>query len=303
MESLLKSDYPDFRIVVVDNSPDDVPMDQLLAWARGDVQPVEATFPELVLPGSAPVPHRVVAAGDPVPVGFAEKVLFIRASENRGFAAANNTAIRAVAEDPEFGYYWLLNNDTVVTPGSLAALVRAQKSSQMDLVGSVLYEYEKPDRIQSAGGRYFPVPGWIRLNKDPDQPSDYPVGASLFITSTFYHRVGPMCESYFLFFEEYDWVLRARDAGMGFCVENESRIYHKGGGAIGSTSKFSDFYGIRSKILFNRKFFKNTIGLFYILHGGLYILNRLLRGQPDRIPMFFKLIGNPKLRFHEVVDQ
>ncbi len=303
LESLLKLDYPDFRIVVVDNSPDEVPLDQMLSWARGELQAEEGTFPELVFPGSAPVPHRVVTEGDLVPAGFAEKILFIRAAENRGFAAANNTALRAVSGDPGFRYFWLLNNDTVVTPATLAALVHTQRTSRMDLVGSVLYEYEKPDRIQSAGGRYLPVPGWIRLNRDPDQPVDYPVGASLFITSEFHHRVGPMCESYFLFFEEYDWVLRARKVGMGFCVENESRIYHKGGGAIGSTSKFSDFYGIRSKILFNRKFFKSTIGLFYILHGGMYILNRLLRGQADRIPMFFKLIGNPKLRYHEVVDQ
>jgi len=38
----------------------------------------------------------------------------------------------------------------------------------------------------------------------------YVVGASLLATAAFFDAVGAMCEDYFLYFEELDWVMRSR---------------------------------------------------------------------------------------------
>ena len=120
LESLGHLRYRDFWVILVDNGSTDDSVDQLRAWARGEVA-VHSPFFEG--PGWAKPVRLVEYDGEPSPEQVAAEpaaegpyVTLIRLPENRGFAAGNNVAIRyALARGAE--WTWLLNNDTVAGLG------------------------------------------------------------------------------------------------------------------------------------------------------------------------------------------
>jgi len=82
------------------------------------------------------------------------------------------------------------------------------------------------------------------------------------VTRRFVEEVGLMSEDYFLYFEELDWVLRGtKRFTLGYA--DDSILYHKEGGTIGSKSEkrasnLSLFYLTRNRLLFTRKFFPDS---------------------------------------------
>ena len=73
---------------------------------------------------------------------------------NLGYAGGNNAGIEAaIGSGAEF--VWLLNNDTTVDSGALAALVAALKQRpDAGIAGSKIYFAAQPDTLWFAGGRY-----------------------------------------------------------------------------------------------------------------------------------------------------
>ena len=58
-------------------------------------------------------------------------------------------------------FIWLLNNDTVVPPDALSALVqhhqqRSGAGEQVGILGSKLRFYDTPELLQGIGARFFP---------------------------------------------------------------------------------------------------------------------------------------------------
>ena len=101
-----------------------------------------------------------------------------------------------------------------------------------------------------------------------------------------------MDESYFLYFEELDWAMRA--AGkfkLGYA--RESVIYHKDGASIGSStdrtkrSLLSDKYLSRNRVLFTRRFLPWALPsvLAWVCLAAAY---RLCRGDMERAKAMFK---------------
>ncbi|MBO0320978.1 glycosyltransferase [Muricauda sp. CAU 1633] len=301
LESILKLTNQNFQVFIIDNSPDQESSNSIMEWARGNYGEVNTQFPDLVFPSSSPITLRYLEEEDLKGVkDFHEKIILVKAIQNKGFAAANNIALEHLRSNQMGNYIWLLNNDTVVAPHSLDSLIDAHNTTKADLIGSCLYEYYERDAIQSVGGTYTPILGRIQLKKNFGDKCDYPIGASMFITRQFLDEVGLMCEDYFLFFEEYDWVLRAKRKGLEFYNEDRSKIYHKGSAAIGNASLLADFYSIKSKILFNKRFFRRSFAVFCFIFGSMFCLNRIKRGQFSRAKLFFQLLMNPNLQFHEI---
>ena len=88
---------------------------------------------------------------------------------------------------------------------------------------------------------------------------DYINGASTLASRSFLEKIGLMEESYFLYFEEMDWAMRARGKfALGYA--RDSVIYHKEGATIGTNldrrkrSLLSDQYLSRNRVLFTRRF-------------------------------------------------
>src|SRR5689334_23219804 len=81
LETVLKSDYPNFKIAVVDNSEDGLSINHITDWATGKVT-AESKYPDLVYPlVSKPVPISLAADSQ---CDFSAPVTIL-STKNRGF--------------------------------------------------------------------------------------------------------------------------------------------------------------------------------------------------------------------------
>lgn len=226
------------------------------------------------------------------------RLILIQNTENVGFAAGNNLGLRYALRNPRCHLFWLLNNDTVVEPDALAAMVREMENHpNVGLCGSLNLFYSDPDKVQAEGGMTYnrwtarvrpPSSGGVlkKLGRSGTVRMDYVNGASALASRAFLETVGLMEESYFLYFEEMDWAFRARGCfQLGYA--RDSVIYHKEGASIGTSlnrrkrSLLSERYLCRNRALFTRRFLPWALPTV-ILSICLAVVERLCWGEGRR---------------------
>ncbi len=303
LESLLRSDYPAFQIVVCDNASTDGSVDQLQAWARGeDVWPGPARedMASFSTPRQAkPVSLAVVDAGETVTAqSQAAAVVVLRTGGNFGFAGGNNAGLRWALSDPSFKYFWVLNNDTVQKTDAMGQLVaRMEEGPKAGICGSTMLYYERPEVIQALNGSRFekwnaisyPIEVGSRLRDvtidrtHVERQTDMISGACMFMSRTFLDEVGLMDERYFLYYEEIDWATRSRGR-FDHLYAPDAIVYHKSGSTIGTGSvetrrgALSDFYLTQSKLRFTWKHFPGWFPVVYASSAGI-VARRMARRQ------------------------
>ncbi|MFC5413011.1 glycosyltransferase family 2 protein [Larkinella bovis] len=277
LESVLALDYPNRRMIVVDNCSGDDSVPKIRDWALQKA-----------------VPHAVL---DEKEIGAqvhpSEPLVLIRAERNEGYSAGNNLGIRFSLVQAKADFVWLLNNDTTVRADSLRWLVeRAGQpgAEKIGMLGSKILFYHQPGIVQYLGGstyrpftgKAYPI-GRGLAAADPatqqlpaDRPLDFVAGAALFASTRFIRDVGELNEAYFLYFEEIDWSTRGRRQGWSVSYEPRSIVYHKEGATIGASpesrsyrAKFADYYYHRNKFLFTRHY------LGWPAFGSIYLLTVL----------------------------
>ena len=334
LESVLRNNYPNYQIIVVDNNSPNSSMEYIKAWAEGKLDvwiKIDHPLRHLSFPPvKKPIPYvfyvrkEAEEGGDsdlenklmekiPSEITIRYPLVLIQTGKNLGFAGGNNVAIRYALAKDDFEYIWLLNNDTVIEKNALFKLVQKfekykKSEKKIGIVGSKLLYYDNPNIIQGVGGIYNK---WFATSKhlgvfekdegqyDTDEilsKIDYIIGASMLVDKNFIKEVGLMCEDYFLYFEELDWVLRGKEMGyqLGYCWE--SRVYHREGSSIGSSSEgnekseLADYYGLRNRILFTKKFYSECLWSVYLGFAGVF-LNRIRRRQFGRLLNLIRIIG------------
>lgn len=317
LESIFRLEYLNFQVIVVDNASSNNSIEKLKNWANGNlniyIQPSNPLKSKSFPPYKKPINFKEYFQDEKfndTPIFENRSLFFIKSLKNGGFAAGNNIGIRYSLLYKDVEYIWLLNNDTVVAHDALSHLVQKniehkKSKSKIGLIGSKLLYYHNPELIQAVGGSYNQVLGTVRqygskfshdINPDEIEYSeiDFVVGASMFLPVDFVKEVGLMNEDYFLYFEELDWVQRGKALGwkLDFCYS--SCVYHKEGASTGSTSKngksyIADYYDLRNRILFTRKYYPQFL---YTVYAGFIpvLIKRVFRGQFDRIGKILKLI-------------
>lgn len=302
LESLLRLDYRNFEIIVCDNSSTDLSVQHIAAWARGELcsanQHERVVGPRSVSNHQLPFFHIVDvlsrSARRESPLAL---ISLLPTGKNGGFAFGNNVGVRYALSLDQVEYVWLLNNDTVVAPNALSALVaRMRADKSIGICGSLLLDFTKPFGVQALGGADFTrwrarakalVPSEFEglegksLLDSIEQRMRYVVGASMLTSRRFLADVGLLSEAYFLYFEEIDWARRASGFRLGYCPE--SLVYHRLGSTTGESenSEFSAYHLYRSRVLFVAKFDRWALGFVYIL-GCIDALKAVFRGRTLR---------------------
>jgi GT2 family glycosyltransferase len=177
------------------------------------------------------------------------RVTVAEANDNLGYAGGVNSWLERLFGNMHWDGYWILNPDTTPEPMALAALVAACAKAGQGMAGSVILDYRQRDRITSRGllwrrwrssalgvdfGRTLshPIP-------EPLSEIDAPSGSSFYVTRSCLKAIGFMNEDYFLYFEDLEWGMRAKAAGL-LCRADGSLVPHKYGSALGSASRRAD---------------------------------------------------------------
>jgi GT2 family glycosyltransferase len=167
-------------------------------------------------------------------------VRVVEAGANLGFTGANNLGFRLARGR----YVVLLNNDTRVDPGWLAALVAAANGERIGGVASRVLFRDEPGLINSTGlVLYRDGRGGdrdLRRVDGPDtrQPSEVfgGCGASLLLTRELLDDIGGFDPSLFMYYEDLDLAWRARLRGWRFVYAPGSVVHHVCGGSTGAES-------------------------------------------------------------------
>ena len=223
----------------------------------------------------------------------------IESQQNLGFGGGVNVGLRAALLDPSIQLFWILNNDTEITPGALEALKGAfRQDSTLGVLGSCLCYQNRPEIIQGVGGRYRPwlgttqhVLGGQRYEEvlaHPNRPYiDYAVGAAMCIRREVLIEAGVFPQDYFLYFEDMDWAFTVRKNAphwrIDYCLE--SVVLHHEGASTGAnesegkkTTLLADYYYQRNRLRFARRWYPGRYPLIHLTQF-LVFLNRLKRRQ------------------------
>ncbi|GAB3767924.1 hypothetical protein GCM10028796_30550 [Ramlibacter monticola] len=293
LESLLALEGGPMHVIVCDNASTDGSVAELHGWLR-------ERLPSRPMSGQGTDIRS--AAGE----GAVLSVHVLPLPSNLGYAGGLNAGIRWARERWSPGGFWLLNNDVQAQPRALDALLAAHAATpDAGICGSILLDWEEPRRIQAVAGiysRWLGV-GWHerKVPAGSDAVSmalDYPVGASLYVSSEYLDRVGLMDASYFLYYEEMDWVERGRRHGYRPLVALGSRLRHKEGASTGShggvrnKSLLSEHYGVINRLRITRKFWPHYLPIVWLSLFAV-ALDRFVNREWDRAGLVLRLMASP----------
>jgi len=191
------------------------------------------------------------------------EIKYIQSDSNLGFAGGNNLGLKEANGD----YIYFLNNDTEVTPTSLAPLLQIfEAHPNAGMVSPKIRFHYAPDTLQFAG--YTPLHTITLRNrligfheKDTGQynrikQTPYVHGAAMMVSRTMLNKIGPMDDRFFLYYEEIDWAIRARKAGFSLWYQPHALVYHKESVTTGKVSPLKTYYLSRNRIFLIRKNYK-----------------------------------------------
>lgn len=220
-ESLRAVDYPAWRLVVVDSNSTD-----------GSADRIAAAFPEATI---------------------------VRCDENVGFAAGINIPFDRRLLSPERDPFVLfLNNDTELTPGFLASLVEAADEHRI-VVPKILYRDDHRLISTHAGGFDWEM-GVFRdtfagkrdgpatsVRRDDLETASF---CCALVPTQAFVDAGRLDERFFMYYEETDWLRRARAKGYRIRYEPSAVIYHRESGSSGGgwMTPFKQYYATRNRM-------------------------------------------------------
>jgi GT2 family glycosyltransferase len=199
LESLKKVTYPNYDIIVVDNA------------SEGDDAKLLSSE-------------------------YGNQAMIISNPENLGFPEGNNVGIwQALKKGSDFCL--LLNNDTIVDPEFLSELVEVAKDQSIGVVGSKIYNYYEPNRVDSVGGNAW---YWLMLFRarvherdvgqfDTVEDRDFVYANGMLIKREVFEKVGLLDPDFFFGAEEYDYCIRIKRHGYRIVYVPTSKIWHKSG--------------------------------------------------------------------------
>ena len=201
LESIYESDYPNFKVVVVDNDSTD-----------GSADAVADQFPQAHL---------------------------IRNPENSGVSKGRNTGWRYADENYEFDYVIFLDDDTVVTKDFLSKLVEAYRKHPEAgvLAGKAFTSFEK-NQLMSVGIRanfYTGLVYDLGVGETDDgqyeeaRELDAAGGFAFMVRADLFRELNAFDERFSPYgWEDVDFSLRAREKGYTVRYVPDARLCHKG---------------------------------------------------------------------------
>ena len=222
LASLQAVAYPNYRLVVVDNDSDD-----------GSPEEISWRFPQAVL---------------------------MRNGENLGITGGHNVGIRYCLEQG-FDYILFLNNDTVVSQDFLDRLV--ESADERTMVAPKTYLYGRPGLLDDTVGdfdwRRGVWRGWLYGKPEPpgfERPREVSMASlcCLLVPAAVFRDVGLMDERFFMYYDDFDFVARAKAAGYRLRLNPAAVIHHRKAASSGGVeSPFKVYYATRNRLYLMKK--------------------------------------------------
>ena len=232
-------------------------------------------------------PHEIVVVDNASTDGSADaarrwpSVRVIAEASNRGFAAANNTGIRATAGENIL----LLNSDTIVPAGAIDGLVRViHDHPDAAVVGPRLIDRDRraelsfgpmmslsnewrQKRVMKGNERRDPaVMREVEHMTTREQWPDWVSGACLLVRRRAAESVGLLDERYFMYTEDVDFCAAIRARGGRVLFTPSVEVMHLRGRSAASAPAATRAAYRRSHLAFYRKHYPALAPLMRLYH-------------------------------------
>jgi len=197
LDSINVSDYPNYRIVVVDNASTD-----------STVEYVKENYPQ---------------------------VKILQNPENLGYAEGNNVGIR-YALDQKADYIFILNNDASIKPDTISRLVQhAEKNEHCGLISPIIKTIVN-NRLETYQGTYIDLVSKTKKNirnihdltkiqeTEPEKICLW--GTALFLSKRFVMEIGLLDARYFAYYEDMDLSIRSALGGYYNHIVLDATVFH-----------------------------------------------------------------------------
>src|SRR5215213_9522194 len=233
LASLLENtDYPNYELIVVDNASSDGTVEEL--------QRIEGSIPN---------------------------VKVILNDHNVGFGPGNNQGLAASTGE----ILVLLNNDTVVPRGWLTRLARHLDDAAIGLIGPATNRSCNEAQIDIPYQTYGEFRAVARAQGDRHDRERFPIRMPMMFCVAFrrdtYERLGPLDERYEVgMFEDEDYALRAKAAGLQVAWTPEVYVHHAYHASIGKLLPTGEYMRL---VKLNQGRFEEKWGICWERHRAL----------------------------------
>lgn len=227
------------------------------------------------------------------------------ASTNRGYGAGLNQGVMH-AENPQ--YVLALNPDATLAPGAVPAMIAEAERDRAGIVVPLVVEADgelslsirrEPTLARVGGLSFTRRPRFSEIVHDRSaydvtHPVDWAMGAVMLIRRECWDELDGFDESFFLYSEETDFCLRARDRGWLTYYTPNARAMHIGGGS-GESATTHTMKMVNRVRIFHRRHGAVKASAYYLMmvitelrrallghHASWVALQALLR--PSRRP-------------------
>jgi GT2 family glycosyltransferase len=206
--------------------------------------------------------HRLAAAEIPIDVVVVDNdgqfegrpgIAVIRPPANLGFAGGANLGARhAMAHGAS--HVWFINNDAEPAPETIVRLLEtATEASPDSLVGSLEQDPRDADSQGPWVNRAPMLPssmrGRVRAVRGRLNAVDFLSGFSLLVSASAIERIGLFDESFFHYFEDVDYTIRACLAGAEVVLDCGAPMIHRRATTLGRGSPTETYYFFRNRLL------------------------------------------------------
>ena len=265
VDSILKSDYKNYKLIVVDNGSNKEEFEYLI----GNID---------------------------------SRVIVERINENCGYVGGVNHGL-AKSNELKPDYFLIMNNDTIIDKYTIKYLVEAgERNDHNAIISGKVYHYDQPNVLQYVGGVYKDKK-YLKMNNihvnekdegqcDLEEERDMLDDIFWLLPNKIVENIGKYSDHFFLYAEQGDYAQRAKKAGFKLIYTPEAKLWHKGSITTGGGNRFSpvvNFWRKKSSIIYK---YKNLKKIFF----WIYLVKTLSKQTIKNILNFFRLRKTPNKR-------
>ncbi len=176
----------------------------------------------------------------------------VYAGVNLGFAGGCNRGIQLAGND--FSAYFFLNPDACVSPTCLEQLNNALESDETLAVVSPTVLHPESGLVLYAGAllnfetmNFEVLTSSTAAREGMTRETGRPTGAAMLVRRTSFEIVGPMDDSYFLYWEECEWATRIHSSGLKIGHVPSATVLHSLSHSTGGMgSRIYEYYYTRN---------------------------------------------------------
>ncbi len=252
LESLLRVDYSDFDIVIVDNGSSDGSVGYIKRFCQDrGIRVFEVDEEDARMGRFKWKVYEKVGRG----------VIIVKNRKNYGFSGGNNVGIAFALKVLRPKYVMTLNNDTVVDPDFLIQLIRVMEKDER--IGCAQALLLRPDgkTVDSLGQRLMKLGA-----KDDGMGKPYRgiegvreifgcCAAATVYRSDMLRKIGLFDERFFIIYEDVDLCWRMRIRGYKAVLVPEAVVYHKRGVSGKRIDILNLYYSSKNIIILYLKYY------------------------------------------------